>query len=272
MLFWSLLALMTAAAVFAVLWPLSRMPRIAGETAGVAVYRDQLAEIEQDRARGVLNAAEADAAKIEVSRRLLGAAAQETPKADVSLSRRRIAAIVALIGIPLLSLSLYLRLGAPEFPDAPLAPRLAKPIEQQDIGILIGRIEERLERFPEQGQGWELIAPIYLRVGRTSDAIAAQERAIQLLGSTVAREITLGEYIRTAHGKITPEAKAAFERALALNDKSSPALFYLGLEAEQGGNLADARKYWSRIVEQAGENDQWRVPAQRRLRLIEQKQ
>ena len=75
MLFWSLLALMTAAAVFAVLWPLSRMPRIVGETAGVAVYRDQLAEIEQDRARGVLNAAEADAAKIEVSRRLLGSAA-----------------------------------------------------------------------------------------------------------------------------------------------------------------------------------------------------
>ncbi|HRF07224.1 MAG TPA: c-type cytochrome biogenesis protein CcmI [Xanthobacteraceae bacterium] len=272
MLFWSLLALMTAAAVLAVLWPLSRTPRLAEETAGVAVYRDQLAEIEQDRARGVLNASEADAAKIEVSRRLLGAAAQDTPKADASVSRRRIAAIVALAGVPLLSLSLYLALGAPEFPDAPLAERLAKPIEQQDIGILIGRIEERLAAFPEQGQGWELIAPIYLRVGRTGDAIAAQEKAIQLLGSTVARQITLGEYIRNANGRITPESKAAFERALALNEKSSPALFYLGLEAEQSGNLADARKYWSRIVENATDNDQWRIPAQRRLRLIEQKQ
>lgn len=272
MLFWSLLALMIAVAAFSVLWPLSRMPRLAEETAGVAVYRHQLTEIEQDRARGVLNPAEADAAKIEVSRRLLGAAAREAPKADASVSRRRIAAIVALAGIPLLSLSLYLALGAPEVPDAPLAPRLAKPIEQQDIGILIGRIEERLERFPEQGQGWELVAPIYLRVGRTGDAIAAQQRAIQLLGSTVAREIALGEYIRAAQGRITPEAKAAFERALALNDKSSPALFYLGLEAEQSGNLAEAQKYWSRIVEHASENDQWRIPAQRRLRLIEKKQ
>ncbi len=272
MLFWTLLALMTAAAMLVVLWPLSRTPRLAGEAPGLAVYRDQLAEIEQDRARGVLDAAEADSARIEVSRRLLGAAGSEEPAADVSLSRRRLASIAALLGIPILSLSIYFTYGVPEFPDAPLAQRLALPIEQQDIGMLIGRIEERLERNPEQGQGWELIAPIYMRVGRTGDAIAAQERAIRLLGSTVGREIALGEFIRVANGRITPEAKAAFERALALNEKSSPALFYLGLEAEQGGNLADARKYWSRIIENAGENDQWRVPAQRRLRLIEKKQ
>jgi cytochrome c-type biogenesis protein CcmH len=271
MLFWTLLALMTAAAVLAVLWPLSREPRIAGDAAGLAVYRDQLAEIELDRTRGLLPASEAEAARTEVSRRLLGAASAETAAPDASAARRRLASILALFGVPALSLSLYLYLGAPEFPDAPLAERSALPIEQQDIGMLIGRIEQRLEQNPENGQGWELIAPIYMRAGRTSDAVAAQENAIRILGSTAAREVALGEYLRIANGRISAESKAAFERALALDEKSSPALFYLGLEAEQGGNLAEAKKFWSRLLETANEKDQWRIPAQRRLMLIEKK-
>lgn len=271
MLFWTLLALMTAAAVLAVLWPLSREPRLAGETAGLAVYRDQLAEIEQDHSRGLLPAAEAEAARIEVSRRLLGAAAAQAPEAGASLARRRLASVLALAGIPALSLSLYLYLGAPEFPDAPLAQRLALPIERQDIGMLIGRMEQRLEQNPDHGEGWELIAPVYLRAGRTGDAIAAQENAIRILGSSAAREVALGEMLRLASGRISPEARAAFERALALDDRSSPALFYLGLAAEHDGNPAEARKLWSRVLELAKPGDPWRIPAERRLMLLEKK-
>lgn len=272
MLFWTLLALMTAAAVLAVLWPLSREPRAAGEAAGLAVYRDQLAEIESDRARGILPASEADQARIEVSRRLLGAAEKKPRGTKSSLINRRAASLVALLGVPTLSLSIYLYFGAPEFPDAPLAARAALPIEHQDIGMLIGRMEERLEQNPNHGPGWELIAPIYLRAGRTSDAIAAQENAIRILGPTPAREVALGEYLRMVSGRISAEAKAAFERALALDDKTPPALFYLGLEAEQRGAAAEAKKFWSRIVETAKENDPWRIPAARRLMMLEKKQ
>lgn len=272
MLFWTLLALMTAAAVFAVLWPLSRAPRLAGEAAGLSVYRDQLAEIGRDEKRGVLPASEAEAAKLEVSRRLLAAASGQGTDMKSSAGRRRLASVFALAGIPLLALSLYLSLGAPEFPDAPLAARLSLPVEQQDIGILIGRLEERVEKEPENGKGWELLAPIYLRAGRTSDAIAAQENAIRLLGSTAEREVAYGEMLRIAHGGISAEAKAAFERAIALDEKSAAALFYLGLAAEQDGAHDIARKYWTRIVEISGARDQWRIPAQRRLMLLEKKQ
>jgi len=271
MLFWTLLALMTAAAVFAVLWPLSRMPKTAAEAAGLAVYRDQLAEIDSDRARGVLPDSEAEAARIEVSRRLLNAASANTGEAEASVSRRRIASIAALAGIPALSLTLYLYFGVPEYPDAPLAERLARPLAQQDIGMLVGRIEERLEQNPNQGEGWELIAPIYMRVGRTGDAVAAQERAISILGSTSAREITLGEFIRAANGRITAESKAAFERALARDEKSVPALFYLGLEAAERGENDAAVRFWTRVIELTPANDPWRIPAERRLRMLEKK-
>jgi cytochrome c-type biogenesis protein CcmH len=271
MLFWTALAAMTAAAVFAVLWPLSRVPRaLPGEAAGVAVYRDQLAEIERDRARGLLARPEAEAAHTEIARRLLAAASEKTEPAVASIQRRRIASTAALIGIPLVSLALYLSYGAPDMPDAPLAERLAPPIERQDIGMLVHRLEERLTSRPNDGQGWELIAPIYLRVGRTEDAIAAQESAIRLLGSNAARQVTLGEaLIAQMPGKISPEAKAAFERALAHDAGFSPALFYLGLAAQQSGDRDAAKKYWTQVVESAGPKDMWRIPAQRHLLELE---
>jgi len=272
MLFWTVLALMTAAAVFAVLWPLSRVPKLSGDGAGLAVYRDQLAEIESDRARGVLPASEAEAARIEVSRRLIAAAAAQPSTAAGGVATRRIASVLALAGIPIVALVLYLRLGAPEFPDAPIAERLSRPLAQQDIGMLIGRLEERLEQNPKQGEGWELIAPIYMRVGRVGDAIAAQEQAINILGSTSAREVALGEFIRFANGKITAESKAAFERALARDEKSAPALFYLGLEAAERGDNAQAAKFWTRVIELTPSNDPWRIPAERRLRVLGGKQ
>ncbi len=70
-----ILALMTAVAVFAVLWPLSRETRTAGaDTQDVEVYRDQLDEIERDRKAGMIGDREAEAARMEISRRLLAAA------------------------------------------------------------------------------------------------------------------------------------------------------------------------------------------------------
>jgi cytochrome c-type biogenesis protein CcmH len=273
MLFWTVLAAMTAAAVLAVLWPLSRQPRmVLGEAAGVAVYRDQLAEIERDRARWLLAPAEVEAARTEISRRLLNAAADKTPASVASIRRRRIASIAALIGIPAISLTLYLSYGAPEVPDAPRAARLAPPIEQQDIGMLVYRLEERLTSRPDDGQGWELIAPIYLRVGRVDDAVAAQEAAIRILGSNAARQVTLGEALLTqTPGKISADASAAFQRALEHDAKFSPALFYLGLAAEQNGDREVARKYWTQVIESAGPKDMWRIPAQRHLIELERR-
>src|ERR1700758_2439432 len=74
MILWVIFALMTAAAIFAVVWPLGRAPRASGGGTDVAVYRDQLREIDSDRANGLIGEAEAEAARVEISRRLLAAA------------------------------------------------------------------------------------------------------------------------------------------------------------------------------------------------------
>ena len=117
MTLWFVLALMTAAAVFAVLWPLGRRaPAAAGSD--VDVYRDQLAEIDRDRAGGLIAEAEAEAARVEVSRRLIAAAAAaEAVQTDRSSSapsplwRRRAAALAGLVLVPIGATVLYMTLG-----------------------------------------------------------------------------------------------------------------------------------------------------------------
>src|SRR5262245_13359575 len=125
MTLWFLFALMTALAMFAVLWPLGRKRTSARSGSDVEVYRDQIAEIARDRAAGLIGEAEAEGARIEVSRRLLAAAdAQKSePVSPNATLRRRIAAVVVLVGLPLVAAPLYLALGAPSVPGQPIASR-----------------------------------------------------------------------------------------------------------------------------------------------------
>src|SRR5882672_4473537 len=101
MTLWFVFALMTAAAVFAVLWPLGRGPRLSREGTEVAVYKDQLAEIERDAAAGLIGAPEAEAARVEIVRRLLAAAdAERDVPSSSNVTLRRAVALLAFVGLP----------------------------------------------------------------------------------------------------------------------------------------------------------------------------
>src|SRR5262245_52578001 len=135
---WFVFALMTVAAVFAVLWPLGRryQPQAGGTEA--AVYRDQLAEIDRDLAGGLIGAAEAEQARIEIGRRLLAASVAQPPAlAQPASTLRRAVAIVALVGLPLVAVALYLPLGSPQLGDFPLAARSQAPDGKQPLVNLV---------------------------------------------------------------------------------------------------------------------------------------
>src|SRR5215468_10294439 len=131
-----------------------------------------------------------------------------------AMCRRRAVAIVALVLLPLGATGLYLALGSPLLPDQPLAPRLAAARGDQSVDTLIAQVEAHLERNPEDGRGWEVIAPVYLRLGRFDDAVKARRNALRLNGTSAEREAAFGEaLVFAANGVVTAEAKAAFERA-----------------------------------------------------------
>ena len=105
------------------------------------------------------------------------------------------------------------------------------------IAALIARIEAHLEENPKDGRGWEVVAPVYMKLERYDDAVKARRNAINLLGETAARDVDLGEAMTAAaNGVVSDEAKVAFDRAIKLDADHFKAMFYLGLAAQQDGN------------------------------------
>ena len=259
---WFVFALMTAAAIFAVLWPLGRWSR-GTQRAGSdqAVYRDQLDEIARDCAAGLIGEAEAEAARVEVSRRLIAAAdaaqAQSTAVPGETL-RRRAAAVIVLLAIPAIAAALYLTLGSPELPGQPLADRAAAPMQERPLDSLVAQVETHLEKNPEDGRGWEVVGPFYMRFGRFEDAVKARRNSLRINGANADREADLAESLMgVANGVVTDEAKAAFERAIVEDTKNPKARFFLGVAAHQDGQGAKAAEIWRDMIKDARPDSPW---------------
>ncbi|HVY20491.1 MAG TPA: c-type cytochrome biogenesis protein CcmI [Bauldia sp.] len=257
MVLWIAMAVLAAAAALPLLVALGRSPRTAaGEAEAVAIYRDQLGEVSRDVARGVIAADEAEGARIEIARRLIRAGSESTPAAAASDWRRRIAAIL-VVAMPVAALGLYLLLGSPLDPDQPLLSR-PEAVEYQDMLQRVALVEQHLAQVPDDGKGWEVIAPVYTGLGRDADAAHAWSRAIALLGSTAARQASLGQALMTAAGgTVTPDAKAAFERARDLDPADPRPRFYLALALSQSGEKDAASAAWRQLIDTAPPDAQW---------------
>ncbi len=264
---WFVFALMTAAAIFAVLLPLGLSARAQTGGNEASVYRDQLAEIDRDAASGLIGASEAEAARVEIGRRLLAAADRPVPPPLPSgMAFRRIAAGVALVGLPAIALAVYLPLGSPKLPDFPLAERARAPDAKQPLENLVAQVEQHLEQNPNDARGWNVLAPVLLRLGRYDDAARAFRNSITYGGDTAPRRADLGEAIAAAAGGVvTSEAKAEFERALALDAGDVKASYFMGLAAEQDGRKTDAAAIWRTMLEKAPPNAPWRPLLQESL-------
>lgn len=261
MTLWLVFALMTAAAIFAVLWPLGRRSAAPGGS-DIAVYRDQLDEIARDRASGLIGEAEAEAAKVEVSRRLIAAAdAAEAEKSAGDRSplwRRRATALAGLLLLPAGATALYMTLGSPQMPGQPLAERTRTVRQDRSIQDLVAQVESHLELNPDDARGYSVVAPVYMRLGRYADAVNARRRLLALSGENADRQADLGEALAAAaNGVITVEAKAAFERALALDPNDLKSTYYTGIAAEQDGDKAKAASIWTNMLKDAPADAPW---------------
>ncbi|HMM89636.1 c-type cytochrome biogenesis protein CcmI [Bradyrhizobium sp.] len=271
MTLWFVFALMTVAAIFAVLWPLSRTASASGGGNEAAVYKDQLAEVERDATAGLIGVAEAEAARVEIGRRLLAAAdgGRGLPS-RASLGLRRVSVVAALIGLPVAAVTLYLSLGSPLLPDFPLASRTRTADANQPIENMVAQVEAHLEKNPTDGRGWTVLAPVLARLGRFEDSVRAYRNAIAYAGDGAERRADLGEALAgAAGGVVTAEAKAEFERAVAQNAEDPKANYFLGLAAEQDGRQADAAGIWRGMLAKAPADAPWRPLLQAALARVD---
>ncbi|WP_192385699.1 c-type cytochrome biogenesis protein CcmI [Mesorhizobium silamurunense] len=270
MLFWVIAAILTLGASLAVLLPL------AGGTKGASaagdhdleVYRDQLSELDRDMARGLIQPNEAEEARAEIGRRILrlGAGSQLGKEAPRSSRTARLVATAAVLLVPLVSWGLYGALGSPDLPSQPLTERLAKNPADSSVDELVARAEAHLAANPSDGKGWDVLAPVYLRLQRFPDAITAYRNAIRLDGDSAVRQAGLGEAIANAAGGIvTAEAQGAFDAALKLDPANAKASFYLAMGLAQEGRKTEAAAAWRKMLGQLAPDSPWRSAVQQAL-------
>ena len=265
MTLWLFLALMTVAAVAAVVWPLIRHGVATRSGSDVVVYRDQLDEVGRDLAAGLIGKTEAEAARVEISRRLIAAAdaAQKQaaqPEAKPIEWRRWAIAAVTLLLVPTAATGLYLRIGSPGLAGEPLSARMQAPAQggDQKIDKLVAQVEQHLQQNPNDGRGWQVLAPVYMQLGRYTDSANAWRNAIRLLGDSADRWANLGEALTAeASGIVTDDAKKAFVRAVTTDSTTVSARYYLGLSAEQDGKRDKAAKLWRDLIADAPPGAQW---------------
>ncbi len=268
---WLIFALLTAAAVISVLWPLAKTPRGVGRGAiGVALYKAQLAEIERDEGQSLVAPEDAQGAKAEAARRLMATAEAPVEPAQVASPKRVwLVSIAVLIFVPVLAISLYARIGRPELPDAPLSARLNAAPARMDLAAAIAKIEAHLVQHPDDGRGYEVLAPVYLRMGRAGDAVHAAQEALRLLGPNAERQELYGEaLVSAANGVVTAEAKQSFEAAAAQDPSAAKPRFFLGLAAAQEGDNARAREIWGKLVAEAPQDAPWAQALRERMATL----
>ncbi|HYX04359.1 MAG TPA: c-type cytochrome biogenesis protein CcmI [Reyranella sp.] len=210
-----LLALLTTATVGALLIPFlrTRSQATGRFDAALAIYRDQLAEIERERATGTLPEAEAAAARLEVERRILAAAdqAKAVEGGGAPTLHKLLPPVLALL-IPLVVLGIYLPLGHPGLPSAPFTSGARAPAEPTlDLPRLIAAARARVAQSPDDPE--------------------AQAQ----LGEALTLE---------ADGTVTQPALEAFRKALQGRPDDPRTLYYLGLHEAQSGDSAAALARW----------------------------
>jgi cytochrome c-type biogenesis protein CcmH len=268
---WFVFALMPIAAVFAVLWPLGRGADEVPGGSETLVYKDQLAEIARDAKAGTIGASEAEVARVEIGRRLLAASVSEQGETLAINTRfRRAVSVIALVGLPLVAGLIYLPLGSPELGDFPLAERMRAASATDSLDKLVAQVEAILEKNPADGRGWNVLAPVLMKLGRFDDAARAFRNSITYNGETAARRSDLGEALAaSANGVITGDAKNEFERALALDPQDFKGRYFIALAAQQDGRTQEAGDRWRAMLTSAPQDAPWRPLVQQALARLD---
>ncbi|MDO5603985.1 MAG: c-type cytochrome biogenesis protein CcmI [Paracoccus sp. (in: a-proteobacteria)] len=291
MFFWLIAAAMTLIAAVAIVLPFTRRDGAGFQPTAaydLQVYRDQLAEVERDLARGIIEPAEAGRLRNEIGRKVLDTdrALGRQLKAAAPAGGRGLGAVL-LLGLCVLGgIMLYTRIGAPGMPDMGLATRIASadahyaarpsqaeaeatakagpaaptpPVDAQ-MAELMERLRDAVAANPDDVQGLALLANFEARLGNTTAAQTAQAHLIEVLGD----QATADEHARlaglmaeTAGGIITPEGEAQIDRALALDPRNIQARYMSGLLHAQNGRPDLTFPIWHALLSDAPADSPW---------------
>ncbi len=257
---WLILITLTILVLVLVLLPLLRRPGAvaARREYDLSVYRAQLRELRRDQERGLLGPDEARAARLEVERRMLAAAAGDDALRTPGSRPRLASALVLLLALPALSILLYGRLGQPGLPAMPFAVRndqgqvsaaAGEAPDLPSVEKLVAALEHRVQAIPGDLEGWRRLARAYQLIDQPTKAASAYQHALALDEADAELQAGFAEAsIEGAGGIVTEAAGKALVRALELEPANPRARFYQGLALVQRGERQKALALWAGLI------------------------
>jgi cytochrome c-type biogenesis protein CcmH len=270
---WAIFAAMAVVAVGFLVVPLLKARPKAQTRAeyDLAVYKDQLAEVDRDLERGVLNADQAEAARTEIQRRILAAADGAKDKGAKPTSGRGVAVAVVIL-LPVVSFGFYALLGRPGLPDQPMSARMSvvKDMEQQAEMFrgMVAQLAAKLEQNPNDGRGWAMMGRSLKVLGQPDKAHDAYRKAIKLLPTDATVRLEYASLLLDevpANAPLPPDFVGLMREVNAIDPNQPDALYFLGVSEAQLGNRAKARDYWTRLLKALPEGSEDRGEIQKMI-------
>ena len=252
-IFATLLIVVVAAFILPPLWLGRRAPgaRAGRQQANLAIFRDQLTELERERREGALADGDFEQARRELQRRLLEEIepAADAPPPDAHAPSRK-TAIAILVLLPIVAVVAYGMLGKPQALD-PRQTAAQPKMTPEQIDAMVAKLAERMQANPDDLQGWLMLARSYRTLSRYEDAVAAYGKAEKLINDDPELLASYAETIAMATGQgLTGKAAQLIERALKLDPQQPHALFLAGAAAMEAGDIQKAIAYWEALLPQ----------------------
>ncbi len=260
---WVIFAGLTFVTLLIVLMPFLKARPAAQSRAeyDLTVYRDQLGEIDTELERGTLSVDQAEAARTEIQRRILGLGTIGK-NADATLGKPWKMASVIALAVPLLGFGTYLILGHPFLPDQPYSARADKIKEMQDQGEMIrnmvASLTAKLEKNPNDGKGWAMLGRSLRVMGEKDKAMAALRKAVALLPADTESRMELAGLLLQdipQGAVLPPEFVGLMRQVLAVDPNNIDALYFAGIAAMQMGDTTKARELWTKVMVQLPEGE-----------------
>lgn len=246
-LFWAIGAALAALALALVLWPLlggRARGAVSRDGANLAIYRDQMRELEADLAAGKLAREDYERSRAELEARVL----QDVEGRDATVARRGSPVTAALVGVavPLVALGVYLAVGTPGAVESRIH---GEEITAAQIESMVERLAARLRENPDDADGWKLLGRSYAVLGRYAEAVDAYAKAAVRTPDDAELLVDFADVLAMARGRsLEGEPAKLIERALQIDPKNLKGLALAGTAAFDRGEFAHAAGYWERML------------------------
>ncbi len=285
---WIIIAVLAAFALATMIVPMIRSGALnkkkvdtAHDTYDIAVYKDQLAELERELERNVLSDEQAERGRFEIHQRMLEASTY-SKKHNTAVNHKGSLKpdwlIISLIGIiPLFAVALYLKLGSPQMPDYPLAQRtdIVAPHSGTTgtapaMSEIIDRLRDRLEENPEDIEGWRLLSRSLVSMSNFNEASLVYQRIYQMSGDIMDKSNYAEASMMASGQDITPDILAIFQEVADADPLDARANFYIGQAALQSGDTKSALQIWIDLLYFSPPDAPWIPSIENQIRTVAQ--